>query len=92
MVLLLSQNCKCGCSSLIFVKFCLKKLAFSPFLSEFYELDFSKDKILTNSNKKSTFVLVSGFFGCCIFKPLVILVCNTIHICTLLKLKCVSLN
>ena len=25
------------------------------------------DKILNYSNKKSTFVLVSGFFGCCIF-------------------------
>ena len=25
------------------------------------------DKMLALSNKKSTFVLVSGFFGCCIF-------------------------
>ena len=51
---------------LIQVKVCLNKLAFSSFLSQFYELDFF-DKI---SNKKSTFVLVSGFFGCCIFTVL----------------------
>ena len=35
-----------------------QKFAFSYFLSQFYEL---ADKMLTLSNKKSTFVLVSGF-------------------------------
>ena len=39
-----------------------QKLAFEPILrASFFE------KMLALSNKKSTFVLVSGFFGCCIF-------------------------
>ena len=47
---------------LICVKVCLKKLAFSKFLSKLYDMALS--------NKKSTFALVSGFFGCYTFTVL----------------------
>ena len=56
---------KSGYFLLIWVKVCPQKLAFSLFFSQFYELAFlTKSQPL--SNKKSTFVLVFGFFGCCI--------------------------
>ena len=45
------------------------KVRFFLIFSQFYELAFF-DKMLALSNKKSTFVLVSGFFGCCIFTTL----------------------
>ena len=57
---------KSGYFLLIWVKVCPQKLAFPLFFSQFYELAFF-DKMLALLNKKSTFVLVSGFFGCCIF-------------------------
>ena len=57
---------KSGYFLLIRVKVCLKMSSFSYFLSQFYELAFLT-KRLALSNKKSTFVLVSGFFTCCIF-------------------------
>ena len=56
---------KSGYFLLIWVKVCPQKLAFSKFLANFMSWLF--DKMLALSNKKSTFVLVSGFFGCCIF-------------------------
>ena len=46
----------------IWLKVCLINLAFSYSLGKFYELALS--------NKKSSFVLVSGFVGCCTFKIL----------------------
>ena len=49
-------------------KVCPKMLAFPSFLS--LSLELALDKMLALSNKKSTFVLVSGFFGCCIFTVL----------------------
>ena len=57
---------KSGYCLLIRVKVCLKKLAFSYFLGQFYELAFLT-KRLTLSIQKPTFVLVSGFFACCTF-------------------------
>ena len=57
---------KYGYILLIWVKVCPQKLAFSQFFSQFHELAFF-DKMLALSNKKSTFVLASGFFGCRIF-------------------------
>ena len=52
---------KSGYFSLIWVKVCPQNLAFSLFFGQFF------NKMLALSNKKSTFVLVSGYFGCCIF-------------------------
>ena len=56
---------KSGYFLLIRVKVCLKSglfLRFDPILpARFF------DKMLALSNKKSTSVLVSGFFDCCIF-------------------------
>ena len=60
---------KSGYFLLIWVKVCPQKLASSLFFSQFYELAFFY-KLLAPSNKKSTFVLVYGFFGCCIFTVL----------------------
>ena len=57
---------KSGYFLLIWVKVCPQKLAFLNFFSQFYELVFF-GKMLALSNKKSTFVLVSDFSGCCIF-------------------------
>ena len=42
------------------------KVVFFLIFSQFYELAFWT-KCFLFSNKKSTFVLISGFFGCCIF-------------------------
>ena len=56
---------KSGYFLLIWVKVCPQKLAFLNFLANFTSWLF--DNMLALSNKKSTFVLVSGFFGCCIF-------------------------
>ena len=53
---------------LIWVKVCPQKLAFLNFLANFKSWLF--DKMLALSNKKTTFVLVSGFFGCYIFTVL----------------------
>ena len=50
---------KSGYFLLIWVKVCPQKLAFSYFLANFTSWLFSI--------KKSTFVLVSGFYGCFIF-------------------------
>ena len=47
---------------LIWVKVCLKNLIFEPTLQAGFF-----DKMLALSDKKSTFVLVSGFVACCIF-------------------------
>ena len=55
---------KSGYFLLIWVKVCPQKMAliFYPILRAGFF-----DKMLALSNKKSTFVLVSGFFGCRIF-------------------------
>ena len=46
-------------------RFVLKSWLFLNFFANFKSVFF--DKMLALSNKKSTFVLVSGFFGCFIF-------------------------
>ena len=51
---------------LIWVKVCPQKLAFSQFLANFMSWLF--DKVLPLSNKKSTFVLVSGFLAVVLFE------------------------
>ena len=58
---------KCGYFLLIWVKVCPQKLAFSSFVSQFYESAGFFDKMLALLNKKCSLVLVSGFFSCCIF-------------------------
>ena len=57
---------KGGYFLLIWVKVCPQKLAFSCLFWPILQAGFF-DKMLALSNKKSTFVLVSGYFGCCIF-------------------------
>ena len=47
----------------ILVKVCPQKLAFLNFFLPILRAGFF-DKMLALSNKKSTFVLISGFFGC----------------------------
>ena len=51
---------KSGYFFLIWVKVCLKKLAFSSFFYPILE-DSISDKMLALSNKKSTFVFIYGF-------------------------------
>ena len=46
-------------------RFVLKSWLFLNFLANFTSWPF--EKMLALSDKKSTFVLISGFFGCCIF-------------------------
>ena len=50
-----------------FYKVCLKKLAFFLIFDSILQASFF-DKMVALSNKKSTFDLASGFFGCRIFK------------------------
>ena len=50
----------------ILVKVCPQKLAFFKIFWPILRAGFF-DKMLALSNKKSTFVLIFGFFGCCIF-------------------------
>ena len=56
---------KYGYILIIWVKVCPQSWLFLDFLANFTSWFF--DKMLAPSNKKSTFVLVSGYFGCCIF-------------------------
>ena len=54
---------KSGYFLLIWVKVCPQKLAFSYFFQPILQAGFFFDKMLALSNKKSTFVLVSGFLA-----------------------------